>query len=256
MAAELVDFSKLTLAQQALLGVQTGLNFYDRYGRNADVDAASAAEDIWDGGGLYTGFPTGAGETISVLSSSANDAAAGTGLRTLRLIGLDTDGNVQIENVTLNGTTPVATTGVFTRINTAYGLTAGSGTTNAGTITIRHTTTTANVFSIIPIGVAKSQVCGFTCPLDKRALVTGVRVAATNNQASAQEVVLGVLTRELSSGVWVNQRSIIAGTTSDPDQVVLAGIPLSSRQDVVIRATGATGDNIAVIAQMDILVLG
>lgn len=255
MAAELVDFSKLTIEQQAALGVRTGTALADRFGRNADVDAASAAEDIWDNGGTYTGFPTAAGETVNVLSSSAADAAAGTGLRTLRIVGLDANGVDQAETITMNGTNAVTSVGVYTRVNLAYGLTGGSGATNAGTITVRHTTTSANVFSVIPVGAGKSQVCAYTVPADKRGLVTRLRAAATNNQASAQEVTLAVLTRELSSSLWRVERTVIVSTTADPIDLD-CNIPLASRADVVIRATGATGDSIVVTAQMDVLVLG
>jgi hypothetical protein len=255
MVAELVDFSRLPVEQQAALGVKAGLTLVDRFGRNTDVDAASAAEDIWDGGGTYTGFPTGAGETVNVFSGSANDTAAGTGLRTLRISGLDTDGTVQSEIITLNGTSAVTSTGTYTRVNLAVGLTAGSGGANAGTITVRHTTTTANVFTVVPIGANRSQVCAYTVPADKRGLIVGLRASATNNQASAQEVVLNVLTRDLS-GVFVVQRSVIAATTSQPQNVVIAGIPLAARTDVTVRAASATGDNLGVIAHLDVLVFG
>ncbi len=255
MAAELVDFSRLSIEQQAALGTRTGVALADRYGRNADVDAASAAEDIWDGGGTYTGFPTGSAETVNVFSASANDAAAGTGLRTLRIVGLDGSGVEQSETITMNGTSAVTSANTYSRVNLAYGLTGGSGGTNAGAITVRHTTPTANVFTVIPLGAAKSQVCAYTVPADKRGLVTRLRLTATNNQASAQEVVLAVLTRELSSSLFRIERTIIACTTAEPMDID-CNIPLVARQDLVIRATGATGDNLVVTAQMDILVFG
>lgn len=257
MPAELVNFATLPLHQQAALNVRPGVALADRFGRNADVDALTAPEDIWDGGGLYTGFPTAAGETVNVFSSSTNDTSAGTGLRTLLISGLDANGVAQSETITMNGTSAVTSVGTYTRVNLAYGLTAGSGGTNAGTVTVRHTTTTANVFSVIPIGAGKSQVCAYTVPAEKRGLLTGVRVQATNNQASNQEVLLGIFTRDLSSSIFVNQRVLIASTTAfGADQTEMSGIPLAARTDVVIRATSATVDNLAVIAQMDVLVFG
>ena len=41
--------------------------------------------------------------TIKVSSTSVNDKAAGTGMRTVTIYGLDTDGNEQNEPITLNG---------------------------------------------------------------------------------------------------------------------------------------------------------
>lgn len=146
-----------------------GIRVINKFGRNSDVDAA---EDIWDGGGDYTGFPTGAAENIEVLSSSVNDTAAGTGARTLRVYYLDSDYNAfdSSENflyvdVILNGTTPVSTTKTGVRVWRSEVLTAGSGTTNAGTITIRHTSTTANIFTVIPVGYGQSEITAFTIPL-------------------------------------------------------------------------------------------
>lgn len=69
------------------LGLHPRLSIVNIQGRNSDVDTASP-EAIWEGGGIYTGQPVGgSAETIDVFSSNANDAAAGTGLRTVRLFG-------------------------------------------------------------------------------------------------------------------------------------------------------------------------
>lgn len=45
-----------------------------KFGRNNDIDTGSAPEDVWNGGGSYTGFNCTAAETLSVVSSSANDS--------------------------------------------------------------------------------------------------------------------------------------------------------------------------------------
>lgn len=71
------------------LGMTQGLSLVLKFGRNPDVDTG-ASEDIWNGGGLYTGFPTtGSAEPLGVASSSANDTAAGTGAITASANNLD-----------------------------------------------------------------------------------------------------------------------------------------------------------------------
>lgn len=50
-------------------------------GNNPDVDSAAVPEDIWSGGGAYP-WMTGA-TSLEIVSSSANDTAAGTGARTV-----------------------------------------------------------------------------------------------------------------------------------------------------------------------------
>ena len=56
----------------AALGDIPGWTVGTKFGRNGDIDTA-AAEDVWGGGGLYTGQDATADENIEVLSSDAND---------------------------------------------------------------------------------------------------------------------------------------------------------------------------------------
>jgi hypothetical protein len=76
--------------------------------------------------------------TGSVSSNNAADAAAGTGMRSLRITWMDSTGaTVGTEDVTLNGTTPVnlvTTTKCF--IDKIEGLTWGTGGANAGIISL------------------------------------------------------------------------------------------------------------------------
>lgn len=44
-------------------------------------DAGTGPEDIWEGGGQYTGHPTNTPQILEVLSSSVNDTSAGTGMQ-------------------------------------------------------------------------------------------------------------------------------------------------------------------------------
>lgn len=99
---------------------------------NDDVDSG-ATETIWPLGGLYA-LPAAAAAT-TIVSSSANDTAAGTGARTVLVTGLDASRNVITETVTMNGTTPVALTAEFFRINKIEVMTAGSGLVNEGLLT-------------------------------------------------------------------------------------------------------------------------
>lgn len=108
------------------------LRYEFKFGRNDDVDSA-AVEAIWDGGGAYT-FPSAAA-VLDIQSTDAADDAAGTGARTLRVIGLDANRIEIAETVDLDGTNTVNTTQAFLRINRMFVATAGSGLVNAGVIT-------------------------------------------------------------------------------------------------------------------------
>ncbi len=134
-------------------------------GQNEDVDAGT--EDVVEAGATYVGMPvipTQAGEALNVVSGSANDAAAGTGQRTIKVCGLSATGVYQEETITMNGTTPVITTSTWLRVFRIFGVTAGSGGTNAGAITVKHNVTTANIFGVMKAGLSQCFNAVFTVP--------------------------------------------------------------------------------------------
>lgn len=105
-------------------------------GRNAAV-AATTAEDIWEVGGTYANGYLSTASVLEIVSSSANDAAAGTGARTVRVYGLDANWDLQTVDVTLNGTSAVDLSGTWMRVWRIRLLTAGSGALPAGNLTLR-----------------------------------------------------------------------------------------------------------------------
>ncbi len=110
--------------------------------------------------------PTGAQRQWSYISDAA-DAAAGTGARTVTVSNLlDEDGAVAPDiTVTLNGTSAVSLGAVtYTRASRITVVTAGSGGNNAGTLTLRHTTTTTNIFAVMPAGRNRTAIAAYTVP--------------------------------------------------------------------------------------------
>jgi hypothetical protein len=101
------------------------------FGKNSDLSIVD--EDLWELGGTLVA-PTVAG-TISTVSSSANDTAAGTGAQTMLIEGLDANYDKISETITLNGLTPVISTLEYLRVNNMLVLTAGSSMYNEGNIT-------------------------------------------------------------------------------------------------------------------------
>jgi hypothetical protein len=79
-----------------------------------------------------------AGVAMEIISNSANDTAAGTGARTVRVTGVDGNYLPFSEVLTLNGlaAVPLVNTSVI-GINFIEVLTAGSGGTNAGRVDVR-----------------------------------------------------------------------------------------------------------------------
>ena len=62
-------------------GAKTSVFSVDKFGANQVINTNTTPEDIWSGGGTYTGFDAVSALQINVVSSSANDTAAGSGAR-------------------------------------------------------------------------------------------------------------------------------------------------------------------------------
>lgn len=141
-------------------GLINGIRSINRFGRNQDVDIGT--EDVWGSGGVWTP-PTTAG-VVNIVSSSAADTVAGTGARTLRIMGLNGSYAEVSETITLNGTTPVPTLNQYFIIHNISVMTAGTGNTNAGTITSTSTGGGTPTMPSITIGKAETQFCFYQVP--------------------------------------------------------------------------------------------
>lgn len=131
-----IDGAISTSPLQFFLGVQRGVYEgyfpFSNFGINSSL-SNSGFEPIWIASEVYTVETSAA--TLSISSSSANDTAAGTGARQVRITGLDSSYNILTETIALNGTTSVITTNSFLRVNDVIVVSAGSSRTNEGTIT-------------------------------------------------------------------------------------------------------------------------
>ncbi len=154
-------------------------------GINFDIDAASAAEDIWGGlatsGGTYPGFPTTAPEELQVLSSNASD----TGTIYFAYLPTSDSTDYLFGSAVLNGTTPVNTGITAYRVNFAYYETTDPVAFNLGNLTIRWRTTTSVVFIEIPIGYSQSFCAAFTVPKGNTAYISKITGSIRGGTATA-----------------------------------------------------------------------
>jgi hypothetical protein len=151
-------------------GVWRGSQVVSKFGSNPSI---SGTEFIWSTGGAYT-WPVVA-DTITVVSGAAADTAAGAGMRTLRVYGLDENFEEVTEDLTLAGVTPVVGTQLFTRVFRAHGLTAGTyDAANTGLITVTHTTST-DTLATIDVEIGQTQISAYTVPAGRRAHLSSLR---------------------------------------------------------------------------------
>lgn len=186
MARELSSISRFGLTEpfelQVGRGQIAGHSVVHVFGHNPDVDTTEVT--IWPATGLLThpAAPT----IMTISSSSASDTSAGTGARTVYILGINGTGGYVSETVTLNGQTAVNTVHEYDAIETMSVASVGSGGANAGIIYAGTGTVTAGVpavpYSAIGIGDNLSLVGHWTCPAGYTGyLVSGSITSGTSN---------------------------------------------------------------------------
>lgn len=115
----MLDITRRLMNEEFLMLAAAGfipqVSVVHKYGFNSKV-GSGAFETIWDEGGAYT-FMSAAAQ-LDLVSSSADDTFdTGSGAQVVRIFGLDENWDSLIEDVELDGLTPVTTAGAFLRIN-------------------------------------------------------------------------------------------------------------------------------------------
>lgn len=129
-------------------GKRQGHTTWNKFGFNNDVDTGGE-EIIASFGGTYV--PPTTAETLTIVSTDADDDGGGNGLNSVVITGIDANRLAQVEIVTLDGLVPVVTTGTWLGINRVAPFLCGSSQTNEGTITITNTLS-GNTLAEMPIG--------------------------------------------------------------------------------------------------------
>jgi len=134
-------------------------------GRRAGFTSTSVENDIKEFDNSVAAIPTLSNSTLDIISSNANDTAAGIGVRSVKVTYLNTSNNmVESSVIALNGTTLV--TSVLTGVNFVYWMEAyevGSGGVAAGNIRLRINGGTVEVEQITA-GGNKSRTGAFKIP--------------------------------------------------------------------------------------------
>lgn len=186
---EVIANRSVELAAGNLANIQQ----FIRCGKTGALASTATDVTLWTGDNAYTGFPTGSAEQMEVLSDDLNDTSAGTGARTVKISGLLDSTGAEVSDVTvsLNGTTPVSLgAGTYYRAANITVLTAGSTGSNVGNITLRHSTTTTNVFAIATPTLNESSGLFGTVPLGKTLYVDNavVQLSRINGGAGSGDV--------------------------------------------------------------------
>jgi hypothetical protein len=124
------------------------------------------------------------GVQMTIVSTSAQDRSAGTGIRTLRFNYLDADLNPQSEIVALNGTTPVVTVATNVRwVGDLTGLTFGSEKHAVGDITVTNSGTR---YKLLDLEARATRSTAFRVPAGKRLIIHSLFAGANSGTAAAK----------------------------------------------------------------------
>lgn len=207
---------------QATVGRKAWLSFNDlnqvqftritKFGFNKDVDSA-AAEGLVSFGGSSTAQIGLAAETLSVVSTDADDTSAGTGARTLLIQCITSDGTQSDVSVTMNGTTPVVTVATCKFINRVIVLTSGSSDRNEGAINITQSTSGVQLAQI-PANKSVTQQLMYYVPSDRSCYIEDLVVRARKLAGgTAPRVEFNVLTYSQTQDTLYDIREYFVDTS-------------------------------------------
>ena len=162
-----------------------------KFGLNDSV-GSGAFETVWDGNNTYT-YPSSSG-TATATSSDTDD---NTG--TVKIFGLDSNYDFAEETLTIGGS---AGTINFIRVFRAVMITANTGNTNVGTITITVSTTTV---AQIRVGYGQTLMCVYTIPRNYNAYLMQIDLGSSKDLENE----IRFISKEIDNGnVW-NTRAFI-----------------------------------------------
>ena len=219
-----------------------------KFGNNPDSNGS--LETVWSNSSLYI-YPTSA-TVMKVSSTSADDTAAGTGARTIRVDGLNANYNEISEIVTLNGQTPVVTNNVFIRVFRSFVITAGSADTAAGTIYIGDGVVTAGVpatiYAVIPLGENQTLMAMWTVPAGYTFYMSRGSFSAASNNAA--QYVLGKFMVRPFGGVFRNAADVTANSNSIQYDFEVP-LAVQEKSDIEARVIALAGTNFYITASFE-----
>lgn len=242
-------------------GKVTGRYTVHKFGANPTI-AASSTEAVTFGGTIN--FLTSATTVRIKAGGNAGDTAAGSGARSVIVIGLDSNWEEVSEViVTAGASASSATTTSFIRVYRAYvvdvGLYATATNTagfNLGDITIENSSGGTDLITIAA-GRGQSEYSGYTVPADHTAYL--VRMWATPDSSKA--VTVTMYQREnaddASSAPYTGKRLVLEfqSITGSVSRDLISYIQFPAKTDIWWNATTGSGATAACSVEYDLILL-
>ena len=198
---------------------------------------------IWDEGTSYS-FPNDAGEAMEVVSTNTSDN------QEVYVEGLDESFNTKTEIVSLNGTTPVPLTGLWSRVFRAY----NNGSTNlAGDVCVQNQVGILKTpYAKILVGNNQTLMSVYTIPSEFVGYLLKFSITAQNvGSSSAIGFTIHMMIREYGKVFRVLARTS-AGTTYSIQEDYPFPLRLEPKTDILFNVVNANGNNGSVNCDFDI----
>lgn len=225
-------------------------------GNNPSIDTTTQPEDVWSGASLgilnsidhrYVQRPQSPVQ-MEVVSDSANDTAAGTGARSIRVTYLDALLNERIADITMNGLTPVPLPTTALRVNLAQVLTSGSfggtGGANAGNISIRLQGGLGATYSYMVAGVGNARSTLYTVPKGLRYDLISLTTSVNRVDTSDRWATVNICFQPLNGGLIKGTE--LSASSNTPYRHETADVPLVSTgegTDIWVRCEAVSVNN-------------
>jgi hypothetical protein len=186
------------------MGTVPGWGYVRKFGSSG---VGTTLTTIWSGSeeqpGLYV-YPSDAGEILSIYSTSSSDTSGGLGANVIQISGLsENKEDFQEELITMNGTTPVQTTKLYSRVFRAEVIVTGdplSNTANVGEIHIENLANTILYAHINDGGLSpgQTQMALWTLPTSYSGYYVTSMASANNDKRTS----VYLYTRPDTGGVY------------------------------------------------------
>ncbi len=204
---------QMSFSQDFLLSVTMGLvpgySFVDKFGENPEVTGASDPEDVWEVGGTYI-YDTDDTAPIQSLISDAAD------IQPITVQGLDINGLLVTQTITLTGTVRVALTVPLWRVVRMQNIGATDIAGNVYCYTGTGGAPAANLIRAVVTAANQTLMSIYTIPADKVGFLIGEEIGASRFVAAAE---IRAATRvRMFGGVFTTKRRVNlsnAGTSID-----------------------------------------
>ena len=227
-----------------------GFSDINKFGARPELPAGAsvtARQDVWALGGAYSGFPTGAPETLTFLCDpmDVGGSVEFTGLKSATSTAFET------ETILLTGAS-TTTASTWYRVISAKFRGTSSLVANMFDITCRHTTTTTNVFFVIRANFGQTTISGVTIPFGSRGVLKTIDASVTPGNSAT-----------IKGAIWVREYlkspafTELFGVSDNAPHLrhYYGGIVYPPLTDLIVTAIGSdsTGGNPDFFAAMDII---